>query len=108
MFISEDSDVKEESKQFATYFVEQWGERAVSEAGVLPATAVDSDALDLPDMYVDVLNDLNEATNLTLYADVQMSAATAQTHLDLIQSLFGLEITPEEFAEAHENALADE
>ncbi|WP_144560163.1 extracellular solute-binding protein [Shouchella miscanthi] len=108
LFISEDSDVKEESKQFATYFVEQWGERAVSEAGVLPATTVDSDALDLPDMYVDVLNDLNEATNLTLYADVQMSAATAQTHLDLIQSLFGLEITPEEFAEAHENALADE
>ncbi|MBG9785060.1 extracellular solute-binding protein [Shouchella lehensis] len=108
LFISEDSDVKEESKQFATYFVEQWGERAVSEAGVLPATTVDSDALDLPDMYVDVLNDLNEATNLTLYADVQMSAATAQTHLDLIQSLFGLEITPEEFAEAHENALSDE
>ncbi|KGA97524.1 ABC transporter substrate-binding protein [Alkalihalobacillus alcalophilus ATCC 27647 = CGMCC 1.3604] len=108
LFVSEDSDVQEEAKQFAKYFVEQWGERAVSEAGVLPATIVDGDSLDLPDMYVEVLNDLNEATNLTLYADVQMSAAAAQTHLDLIQSLFGLQITPEEFAELHERALSEE
>ncbi|WP_413377314.1 extracellular solute-binding protein [Alkalihalobacillus sp. 1P02AB] len=108
LFVSEDSDVQDEAKQFAKYFVEQWGERAVSEAGVLPATIVDGDSLDLPDMYVEVLNDLNEATNLTLYADVQMSAAAAQTHLDLIQSLFGLQITPEEFVELHERALAEE
>lgn len=59
-------------------------------------------------MYVDVLDDLNNATNLTLYADVQMTASAAETHLDLIQSLFGMQITPEEFASQHESALASE
>ncbi|MED1602755.1 extracellular solute-binding protein [Alkalihalophilus marmarensis] len=108
LFVSEDSDVQEEAKQFAAYFVEEWGERAVSEAGVIPATIVDGESLDLPDMYVEVLQDLNDATNLTLYADVQMSASVAQTHLDLIQALFGGSITPEEFAAQHEAALSAE
>ncbi|GAE27376.1 xylose ABC transporter [Halalkalibacter wakoensis JCM 9140] len=108
LFVAEDSDVKEEAKQFAAYFVEQWGSRAVAEAGVLPATIVDGDSLDLPDMYVEVLEDLNQATGLTLYADVQMTASAAQTHLDLIQALFGGQITPEEFAAQQEAALAAE
>ncbi|TMW71022.1 extracellular solute-binding protein [Alteribacter natronophilus] len=108
LFVSENSDVQDEAKQFAAYFVQEWGERAVSEAGVIPATIVDGEDLELPDMYVEVLEDLNQATNLTLYADVQMSASVAQTHLDLIQSLFGMEITPEEFAEKHEEALSQE
>lgn len=108
LFVAENSDVKEEAKDFAAYFVEQWGSRAVSEAGVIPATIVDGESLDLPDMYVEVLQDLNDATNLTLYADVQMSAGVAQTHLDLIQSLFGEQISPEDFAKQHEEALAAE
>lgn len=108
LFVSEESDVQDEAKQFASYFIEEWGARAVAEAGVIPATIVDGEELDLPDMYVDVLNDLNNATNLTLYADVQMSAAAAETHLELIQSLFGGQITPEEFASQHESALASE
>ncbi|GAF13164.1 xylose ABC transporter, substrate-binding component [Bacillus sp. JCM 19045] len=108
LFVSEDSDVQDEAKQFAAYFIEEWGERAVAEAGVIPATIVDGESLDLPDMYVDVLDDLNNATNLTLYADVQMTASAAETHLDLIQSLFGMQITPEEFASQHESALASE
>ncbi|MBM7839636.1 raffinose/stachyose/melibiose transport system substrate-binding protein [Alkalihalobacillus xiaoxiensis] len=108
LFVSDDSDVQDEAKQFAAYFIEEWGERAVAEAGVIPATIVDGESLDLPDMYVDVLDDLNNATNLTLYADVQMTASAAETHLDLIQSLFGMQITPEEFASQHESALASE
>jgi len=106
LFVSENSDVKEEAKAFASYFVEQWGERAVTDVGIIPATKVDADSLDLPQMYVDVLNDLNTAENITLYADVQMSAEDAQVHLDMIQSLFGGEVTPEEFAETQEEALA--
>ncbi|GAE29533.1 extracellular solute-binding protein [Alkalihalobacillus hemicellulosilyticus] len=108
LFVSENSDVQEEAKQFSAYFVEQWGEKAVAEAGVLPATIVDGDALDLPDMYVDVLEDLNNASNLTLYADVQMSSTVAETHLELIQALFGQQITPEDFAQQHEQALSAE
>lgn len=106
LFVSENSDVKEEAKAFASYFVEQWGERAVTDVGIIPATKVDAESLDLPQMYVDVLNDLNTAENITLYADVQMNAEDAQVHLDMIQSLFGGEVTPEEFAETQEEALA--
>lgn len=106
LFVAEDSDVKEEAKDFAAFFVKEWGEKSVTEAGVIPATKVDAASLDLPDMYVDVLDDLNNASNITLFADVQMNADVAQTHLDMIQSLFGKEITPEEFAEKHEEALS--
>lgn len=108
LFVAENSDVKEEAKEFASYFVQQWGERAVTDVGIIPATKVEADSLDLPQMYVDVLNDLNEASNITLYADVQMSASAAQVHLDMIQALFGGEVSPEEFVKEHEDTLAAE
>ncbi|GAB3058938.1 extracellular solute-binding protein [Virgibacillus ainsalahensis] len=108
LFVAEDSDVKEEAKAFVSYFVQQWGEKSVTDAGVIPATKVDGESLDLPQMYVDVLNELNEASNITLFADVQMSSDVAQVHLDMIQALFGGEITPEEFAKQHEDALSAE
>jgi raffinose/stachyose/melibiose transport system substrate-binding protein len=108
LFVAENSDVKEEAKAFVTYFVEQWGEQAVTDAGVIPATKVDTGAVDLPQMYLDVLNELNNASNITLFADVQMNPDPAQVHLDAIQALFGGEITPEQFAKLHEEALAKE
>lgn len=108
LFVAEDSPVQEQAKDFVQFFVQRWGERSVTDAGVIPATTVDTGDLDLPDMYIDVLDELAGASNITLYADVQMSAAVAQTHLDLIQSLFGGDITPEEFARRHEEALAAE
>jgi len=107
LFVSENSDVKDDAEAFASYFVEQWGERAVTDVGIIPATKVDTESLDLPQMYVDVLNDLNTAENITLYADVQLSAGDAQMHLDMIQALFDGEITPEEFAKTHEEALVE-
>lgn len=108
LFVAENSDVKDEAKAFVEYFVERWGEMSVQNAGVIPATAVDTAELDLPQMYIDILNDLNEASNLTLYADVQMSASAADVHLNMIQALFMGEVTPEEFAENHEEALRAE
>lgn len=108
LFVAEDSPVKEQAKEFVEFFVRKWGERSVTDAGVIPATVVETDEVDLPDMYIDILEELANATNITLYADVQMSAAVAQTHLDLIQSLFGGDVTPEEFARRHEQALAAE
>ncbi len=108
LFVSENSDVKEESKDFVKYFTEQWGDTAVQDAGVIPATTVDTEEVDLPDMYNEVLDDLNTAENITLFADVQMSPDVADQHLNAIQSLFGNEITPEEFAELHEQALSEE
>jgi raffinose/stachyose/melibiose transport system substrate-binding protein len=62
--------------------------------------------MDLPQMYVDILEELNNASNITLFADVQMNPGVAQVHLDAIQALYGNEITPEEFAKLHEDALS--
>jgi len=106
LFVAEDSKVKEEAKEFAAFFVKQWGEKSVSKAGVIPASKVDVESLDLPQMYIDILEELNSASNITMFADVQMSPGVAQVHLDAIQALFGVQMTPEEFAKAHEDALS--
>ncbi len=108
LFVAENSKVKEEAKQFAKFFVEKWGEQSVTKAGVIPATKVDTSKVQLPQMYIDILSELNKASNITLFADVQMSPGVAQTHLNMIQSLFGKEVPPEEFAKKHEEALAQE
>lgn len=108
LFVAENSDVKKESKAFVKYFAEQWGEKSVTKAGVIPATKVNTDEVDLPDMYLDVLEDLNGASNITLFADVQMSSDVAEVHLNQIQALFGEEVTPEEFVKKHEEALSKE
>ncbi|WP_078382822.1 extracellular solute-binding protein [Sutcliffiella halmapala] len=108
LFVSEKSTVKEEAKDFVKFFVEKWGERSVTDAGVIPATKVDTSAIDLPPLYIDVLNELSNASNITLYADVQMSPSVAQEHLNMIQALFGKQTTPEDFAKQHEAALANE
>ncbi|CEG23939.1 Multiple sugar-binding protein precursor [Planococcus massiliensis] len=106
LFVAEDSEVKEEAKDFSAFFVKEWGEKAVEEAGVIPATKVDAASMDLPQMYIDILEELNQASNITMFADVQLSPEVATVHLDAIQALFGNEMTPEEFAKAHEDALS--
>lgn len=108
LFVAENSKVKEEAKQFVKFFVEKWGEQSVTDAGVIPATKVDTSKIDLPQLYIDILNELNNASNITLFADVQMSPAVAQVHLNMIQAVFGGAVTPEQFAKNHEEALAAE
>ncbi|KKK39764.1 ABC transporter substrate-binding protein [Mesobacillus campisalis] len=108
LFVSEASKVKDESKEFVSYLVEEWGKRSVTEAGVIPATKVDTAGTDLAQMYIDILDDLGNASNITLYADVQMSARVADVHLNQIQALFGGQSSPKEFAKTQEEALAAE
>ncbi|HWJ77785.1 MAG TPA: extracellular solute-binding protein [Niallia sp.] len=108
LFVSEKSKVKEEAKEFVSYLVQEWGKNSVTDAGVIPATVVDTTNLDLAPMYIDILNDLGSASNLTLYADVQMSSSVAQVHLDMIQSLFGGQASPKEFTKKQEEALKEE
>ncbi|MBU9720590.1 MULTISPECIES: extracellular solute-binding protein [Bacillaceae] len=107
LFVSEASDVKDEAKQFVKYFVQRWGEESVEDAGVIPGTQVDTDEVELAPLFIEVLDELNNASDITLFADVQMNAAVAETHLTLIQSLFGNEVTPEDFARQHEEALEE-
>ncbi|GAA0383088.1 extracellular solute-binding protein [Bacillus horti] len=106
LFVAENSDVKEDAKAFVTYFIEKWGQQAVSDAGVIPATIVDTSAVQLPDLYIEVLDELTQASNITLFADVQLNPDVAQVHLDAIQSLFGGQITPQAYGQLHEEALS--
>lgn len=108
LFVAENSQVQDEAKQFVKFFIEKFGEQSLQEAGIIPAMKLDAESMDLPDMYVDVLNDLNGASDITLFADTLMIPETAQAHLEAIQTLFGMDITPEEFAELHEEALSQE
>jgi len=106
LFVAENSKYKAEAKLFVEYFVKRWGEYAVTGAGVIPATKVDTSKGDLHPLYIELLNELGQASNITLYYDVQMKPASAEKHLNLIQALFGKAITPEEFAKQQEEQLA--
>lgn len=106
LFVAEASKVKEEAKAFVEYFVFKWGEASVTSAGVIPATKVDTTNEALPQLYVELLNELNNASSITLFADVQMKPNAAQVHLDMIQALFGKAVTPEQFAARHKEAIA--
>jgi len=105
LFVGENSKVKEEAKTFVEYFVKKWGEQAVTGAGVIPATKVDTSTLELPQLYIDLFNEMNKASSITLFADVQMKANAAETHLNNIQALFGKEVAPEAFSTNHDTAI---
>ncbi|OMD97480.1 ABC transporter substrate-binding protein [Paenibacillus odorifer] len=106
LFVAENSEVKEEAKLFVEYFVSKWGEQSVTGAGVIPATKVDTTTLDLPQLYIDLFNEMNKASSITLFADVQMRANAAETHLNMIQALFGKAVTPEKYSEEHDAAIS--
>lgn len=105
LFVAENSKVKEEAKAFVEYFVSKWGEDSVTTAGVIPATKVDTTKTQLPQLYIDLLNELNNASSITLFADIQMKPNAAQVHLDMIQALFGMAVTPDQFAALHKEAI---
>ncbi len=108
LFVAEDSEVKEEAKDFVGYLVKRWGEKSVTDAGVIPATKVDTDSLELDPMYIEILDDLGSASNVTTYFDTQSSPAVSELHHDLVTALFGKQITPEEFVNQHAEEIASE
>lgn len=105
LYVSEASPNKEAAKKFVSFFVQKWGEHSVVDAGVIPATKVDTSSINLPPLFIDLLNELNNASNLTLYLDVQMKPVAADEHKKLAQALYGKVITPEDFLKKHEEAL---
>ncbi len=107
LFVSQNSKHMDEAKRFVTFFAKKWEEISVTDAGIIPATKVDTDTIKLPQMYIDLLNELNNAKKVTLFLDVQMDPAVAKGHYNLIQGLFSKHITPEEFAHNQEKLLKD-
>jgi raffinose/stachyose/melibiose transport system substrate-binding protein len=108
LFVAKDSKVKKEAKDFVGFLVKEWGKKSVTDAGVIPATKVDTSKLKLSPMYIDILKDLSEASNVTTYFDTQSSPAVSELHHDLMTALFGKQITPKDFAKQQADALAKE
>ncbi|MEK3750048.1 extracellular solute-binding protein [Paenibacillus sp. FSL E2-8871] len=105
LFISKNSKHALEAKEFVSFFVQKWGEHSVVNAGVIPATKVDTAAIKLPQMFIDLLNELNKANKVTLYLDTQMKPVASTIHMNQIQALFGEAVTPEEFIKKQDDAL---
>ncbi|GIP27937.1 sugar ABC transporter substrate-binding protein [Paenibacillus sp. J23TS9] len=105
LFVSENSKVKEDAKKFVSFFVKRWGELSVTDAGIIPGTKVDTSSVKLPQMFIDVLNELNNANKVILYLDVQMKPVASEEHHNLVQALLGNAVTPEEFAKKQEDVL---
>lgn len=55
-----------------------------------------------------VAQSFEAAGHVQVYYDQFMSPAMGEKHKDLVQSLFGLTITPEEMAKGHEEAILEE
>jgi raffinose/stachyose/melibiose transport system substrate-binding protein len=108
LFVAKDSKVKKEAKDFVGYLVKEWGKKSVTDAGVIPATKVDTSNLKLAPMYIDILKDLSGASNVTTYFDTQTSPAVSELHHDLVTALFGKQITPKDFVKQQADALAKE
>jgi raffinose/stachyose/melibiose transport system substrate-binding protein len=108
LFVAKNSKVKKEAKDFVGFLVKKWGEKSVTEAGVIPATKVDTSKMKLSPMYIDILKDLSEASNVTTYFDTQSSPAVSELHHDLVTALFGKQITPKDFVKQQADALAKE
>ncbi|WP_339798788.1 extracellular solute-binding protein [Paenibacillus sp. FSL R5-0744] len=105
LFVSKNSKHALEAKEFVSFFVQKWGEHSVVNAGVIPATKVDTAAIKLPQMFIDLLNELNKANKVTLYLDTQMKPVASTIHMNQIQALFGEAVTPEEFIKKQDDAL---
>jgi raffinose/stachyose/melibiose transport system substrate-binding protein len=105
LFVSENSKHALEAKEFVSFFVQKWGEHSVVNAGVIPATKVDTASIKLPQMFIDLLNELNKANKVTLYLDTQMKPVASTIHMNQIQALFGEAVTPEEFIKKQDEAL---
>ncbi len=108
LFVAKDSKVQDEAKDFVGFLVKRWGEKSVTDAGVIPATKVDTSSMDLAPMYIEILKDLGEASNVTTYFDTQSSPAVSELHHDLVTALFGKQVTPEDFVKQHKDELAEE
>lgn len=108
LFVAENSEVKDEAKQFVAYFVKEWGKRSVEQAGVIPATKFDTSNTNVPKLYEEILGEIKQANSMILYADVLLNPEDAEQHLNQIQALFGLAVTPEQFNDVHHSYLYNE
>lgn len=79
----------------------------VDKAGYVPPVKNASSYVEDP-MMKKIAETFEAAGHVQVYYDQFMSPAMGEKHKDLVQSLFGLKITPEEMAKGHEEAILEE
>jgi raffinose/stachyose/melibiose transport system substrate-binding protein len=100
---------KEMAMKFLTEYImsQSYIEFLVEKGGYVPpvknATSYVSDP-----MMKKIAETFEAAGHVQVYYDQFMSPAMGEKHKDLVQSLFGLKITPEEMAKGHEEAILEE
>lgn len=85
---------------------EKWIKSAV-EGGYIPPVKGVSELMDDP-LLKKIAESFEKAGRVQVYYDQFLSPAMGEKHKDLVQALFGLEMTPQEVAKAHEEALQAE
>ncbi len=104
--ISTNCDYPDEAFEMITYLIDDTSVAERVEAGRIPPVVGISEMLEDP-MLQEVMQIVEEAESVQLWYDQYLPPELGEVHKDLMQALFGLEITPEEAAAAHEEAVAN-
>jgi len=100
---------KEMAMKFLTDYImnPSYIEFLVDKGGYVPPVKNAASYVNDP-MMKKIADTFEAAGHVQVYYDQFMSPAMGEKHKDLIQSLFGLQMTPEEVAKAHEDAMLEE
>jgi len=100
---------KEMAMKFLKEYImnQSYIEFLVEKAGYVPPVKNASSYVKDP-LMKKIAESFEAAGHVQVYYDQFMSPAMGEKHKDLVQSLFGLKITPEEMAKGHEEAILEE
>lgn len=101
--ISPTCEHPDEAFEMITYLIDETSVAARVEAGRIPPVVGVSDMLEDP-MLQQVMQIVENAESVQLWYDQYLPPELGEVHKDTMQALFGLELTPEEAAKAHEDA----
>lgn len=96
----------EEAFMLAQYLIDDTSVDARIEAGRIPPVMGVAEKLSDP-ILQDVIAMVSEAPSVQLWYDQYLPPELGEVHKDTMQALFGLELTPEEAAAAHEAAAEE-
>jgi raffinose/stachyose/melibiose transport system substrate-binding protein len=90
-----------------SYIMNQSYIEFISQNGYIPPVKNASSYVDDP-MMKKMAETFEKAGHVQVYYDQFLPPAMGEKHKDLVQALFGLKMTPEEVAKAHEEAILEE
>jgi raffinose/stachyose/melibiose transport system substrate-binding protein len=104
--ISSVCEYPEEAFKLIQYLIDDESVALRVESGRIPPVKGVSEMLEDP-ILQEVMAVVEEAASVQLWYDQYLPPELGEVHKDTMQALFGLELTPEEAAAAHETAIAE-